>query len=96
MALKNVQPTQVTIKDMKVVDFFDNTFVGIMKKHMPEYNFLTFGIFTLNEKCESEDRIILFQKIKEDFDKNIIGVDAKDSEALNKILKVIEEYYKEK
>ena len=90
------EPTQVIVKDINVVDFFDNKFVGIMKKHLPDYNFLVFGMYTLDEKCKPEDRIYLSQKMEEDFKKNIINVDAEDNKTLKIMLKVIEEYYKDK
>lgn len=90
------EPTQVSIKDMNIIDFFDSKFVRIMKKHLPNFSFLVFGMYTLDEKCRPECRLALGQKVEEDFKKNIISVDAEDSKTLEKMLDVIEEYYKNK
>lgn len=90
------EPTEVDIKGISIIDFFDSKFVKIMKKYLPDFNFLVFGMYTLNEECKPDDRIILSQKIEEEFEKNIISVNAENSEILEKMTKVMEEYFKDK
>lgn len=90
------EPTQVTIKDIKVVDFFDDKFIGIMKKHLPDFNFLIFGMYTFDEKCKPDKRIMVSTKIEEDPKKNVVSIDTDESEILKKMLEAIEDYYKDK
>ena len=90
------EPTEVDIKGISLIDFFDSEFIKIMKKHLPDFNFLIFGMYTLDDKCKPEDRIILSQKVAEDFEENIISINAEKSEILEKITKVMEEYFKDK
>ena len=90
------EPTEVEIKGISIIDFFDSRFVKTMKKHLPDFNFLVFGMYTLDEKCKPKDRIALSQKLEEDFEKNIISVNGENSEILGKMTKVMKEYFEDK
>ena len=90
------EPTQVDVQDLNIIDFFDNKFVKNMKKHLPEFNFLIFGMYSLDDKCKPKERIILSQKLEEEYKKNIISINAENSEILGKMIKVIEENFSDK
>jgi len=95
LSLKH-ESTQVIIKDIKADDFFDNGFVGIMKKHFPDFNILSFVMYTLDEKHIPDKRIMIYHKAGDNIKNKILTVDTDNPEDLNKMLKVMEEFYKNK
>lgn len=97
MSLKNVKPTQVRIEDTRVVEFFDNKFVGLINKHFDDLDFLHFAMhITDKEKNETKERLAIFHLSRDNEKNGVLTVDADHPESLQKLLNVIEEYKKDR
>lgn len=94
----NYDTTQVKIKELRVLDFFDEKFIEKIQKQFPNLNFQHFCIDIIDEKDDKKkkERLSIGHFRNEDIKNNILTVDTDESQSLQKILKVIEEYVKEK
>jgi hypothetical protein len=96
MTLK-YKPTQVKVDNLRVIDFFDEKFIGKMQKHFPNLDFQHFCMYIVNEK-ESKiiEHLTVVHQSVDDKKNNVATIDVDNPESLEKILKIIEEYKKEK
>ena len=97
LSKRNVKPTQVKIDETKAIKFFDDKFVGLMKKQFDNLEFEAF-VMTIKDKEENKvkERLAILHNSLEDSEKNVLTVDADNPETLSKLLEVIEEYLDEK
>ena len=96
MGIKS-KPTQIKIDGLRVVDFFDNEFIGIIEKRFPSLKFQHFCMYLCygEEKKFSENLTIAHAKPINEENQELI-VDADEPDSLIKILKAIEEFVDKK
>ena len=92
------KPTQVKIKGLKVLDFFDEKFIGKLQKHLPDIEFQHFCMDIVNkENDKEEERLALAHtRVGDKREKDILTVDTDSPLTLEKLIKVVEEYVEEK
>ena len=92
------KPTQVKIKGLKVLDFFDEKFIGKLQKHLPDIEFQHFCMDIVDKENDKEkERLaVAHTRIGDKREKDILTVDTDLPHTLEKLMKVIEEYVKEK
>jgi len=92
------KPTQVKIKDLKVLDFFDEKFLGKLQKHLPNIEFQHFCMNIVDKEKDKEiERLALAHTTRgEKRERDILTVDTDSPHSLEKLIKVIEEYVEEK
>lgn len=90
MGIGNIRPTEMKIEKLKVSDFFDVKFIGLLKKKIGDFDFEHFCIYKLDEKREKViERIIFGHEDKEDNKENITTVGASTPDILEKLIDVI-------
>jgi len=92
------KPTQVKIKGLRVLDFFDENFIGKLQKHVPGIEFEHFCMEILNKESDKiEERLALAHtRVGDKKERGILTVDTDSPHTLEELIKVIEEYVKEK
>ena len=95
MEIGPIKPSEMKIENLKVVDFFDAKFIGLLQKKIGRFDFEHFCMIMLDEKREKvKERIMIGHDKKEDNEKNITTVNASNSDLLNKVIEVIVEFKK--
>jgi hypothetical protein len=95
MEIGPIKPSEMKIENLKVVDFFDAKFIGLLQKKIGNFDFEHFCIIMLDEKREKVmDRIMIGHDKKEDKEKNITTVSVSNTDMLNKVIEVIIEFKK--
>jgi len=96
MVIKS-ETTQAKIKNLRVMDFFDDEFIGIIKKRFPDLSFQHFCMYIIDEKeKKAKEKFAISHDKIEDSKNNIITIDADNPESFEKFLKVVDEYVKKK
>lgn len=97
MVLKDIGATQVKVEGLQVLDFFDDKFIGMIKKHFTELDFQHFCLYVLDkDKNKIKERLSISHDTMDDKRKCVVTVDAGNPDSLKKLLNVIKEYDKEK
>jgi len=95
MEIGPIKPSEMKIENLKVVDFFDSKFIGLLQKKIGNVDFEHFCIYILDEKREKiKEKIMFGHENKDDKEKNITAVGATNPDTLNKLIDVIIEYKK--
>ena len=96
MSIGKPKPTEVKIDGLKVVEFFDDKFVGLIQKEIGNVDFEHFCLYILDEKKEKvKTRMIIAHETKKDKENNIVSVGANNPETFEKLLNVVKVYFKE-
>ena len=92
MAIKT-EATQVKIKGLKVVDFFDDEFIGMIEKRFPNLKFQHFCMNIIDEEENIvEERFTIAHNSLNDEKIQDMVVDSDNPNSLNKLIKVIDDF----
>ncbi|HVQ01058.1 MAG TPA: hypothetical protein VMT57_06045 [Candidatus Thermoplasmatota archaeon] len=95
MPVGKIKPTEMKIENLNVVDFFDERFVGLLKKKIGDVDFEHFCIYVLDEKREKvKERLSISHETKEDEQNNLATAGATNPDTLEKFIEVIVDFKK--
>ena len=86
------KPTQVQIKGINLRNVFDDGFLGAMEKSMGKNNHYV-AVQIVNVENDEKENISLFHINQEQAENNILHIDSKYPETLEKVMKAVVKYY---
>lgn len=90
MAIEEIKSIGVKIKKVKVIDFFDEKFLGLIEKGMENTKIEHFCL-TVKEN-DNVHGIIIDHDSKEEEENQILTIKARNPDDLEKLLNIIKEY----
>lgn len=97
MDISKAKPTGVKIDNLKLAEFFDSEFVGLLEQEIGNVDFQHFCLHILDEKGEkSIEKMAFAHETPEDKINNITEITSSTPEILNKLLKVADQFIKKK
>ena len=91
------KPTQIKVKGLRVIDFFDEKFIGKLQKHIPNIEFQHFCMEIIDKDDKTKEMLALaHSKVGDKRERDILTIDADLPDTLEELMKVIEEYVKDK
>ena len=80
------------IKGINLRNIFDDGFLGAMEKAMGDSPYYA-AVQLMNIEGDENENISIFHLNKEQADENILHIDSKSPETLDKVLKAVLKYY---
>ena len=92
ITIEEPRSTQVQIKGINLRNLFDDRFLGVMEKAMGKNPYYV-AVQILNIENDEKENISLFHINKEQIEENILHIDTRSPETLDKVQRAVIKYY---